>query len=151
MSVTFLVFSHHLRCSRELCLTFEAPSGGPLEEQQSAYLTFMSAPPTPSLSLSLANSQSPGSSRPRCLVLTSCICCCPQLPRELAGLCSLYRLSDKDGKGELTVQPDFQTVKIDSFTADRPGTPLCWAMSHITIALCVLFFWGVFSISHSHL
>lgn len=40
MSVTFLVFPHHLRCSRELRLTFEAPSGGPLDEQQPAYLTF---------------------------------------------------------------------------------------------------------------
>lgn len=41
--VTFLVFSHHLQGGRELCLTFEAPSGGPLEEQQPAHLTFMSA------------------------------------------------------------------------------------------------------------
>lgn len=50
--VTFLIFSHHLRSGQRLCLTFEAPSGRPLEEQQPAHLTFMSAfkeqpPPTP--------------------------------------------------------------------------------------------------------
>lgn len=55
--VTFLVFSHHLRWGRGLCLTFEAPSGSPLKEQQPAHLTFMSAftaaplPDPPSLSL----------------------------------------------------------------------------------------------------
>lgn len=41
--VTFLIFSHHLRSGQRLCLTFEAPSGRPLEEQQPAHLTFMSA------------------------------------------------------------------------------------------------------------
>ena len=41
--VTFLIFSHHLWSGQRLCLTFEAPSGGPLEEQQPAHLTFMSA------------------------------------------------------------------------------------------------------------
>ena len=49
--VTFLIFSHHLWSGQRLCLTFEAPSGGPLEEQQPAHLTFYEcfqrAPPTP--------------------------------------------------------------------------------------------------------
>lgn len=74
--VTFLVFSHHPECSPEPCLTFEAPRGGLLED-----LTFMSMPPPALRSLSA------GHSRPQRRVLTSC--CCPQLPRELTGLCSL--------------------------------------------------------------
>lgn len=45
VSVTFPVFSHHLRCSQELCLTFEVPSGGPSDEQQPVYLTFYESHP----------------------------------------------------------------------------------------------------------
>lgn len=133
--VTFLIFSHHLRCGRGLCLTFEAPSGGPLEEQQPAlcdlYECFHSAS---SLSSSpLFSNHNPfvwllAPLEARCLVLTSWICWCPWLPGEPSGLCSLsrYRLADEDGKGE-------QTVKMDSFTADRQGTPLCWSMPQLSL------------------
>lgn len=43
--VTFLVFSHELRCCWELRLTFQAPAGGLLEEEQPLLWPF-SPPPT---------------------------------------------------------------------------------------------------------
>lgn len=117
MLVTFPVFSHHLRCSQELCLTFEVPSGGPSDEQQPVYLTFYKSHPhiLSALAPSLPLPNSPVSSKTRVSCATSCTCRRPRLPRELACLSRLYRLSDKDGRGELTVQPDFQTVKMDGF------------------------------------
>ncbi len=140
--VTFHVFSHHLRCGRGLCLTFEAPSSSPLDEQQPAHLTFMSAFTVPLTTPPLSSLQptlcwllwTPVSSADKLDLLLSLA---PQRAGWPLQPVSRYRLADKDGKGEQTVWLDFQTVKKDSFTAERPGTPLCWAMPHITVALCV--------------
>lgn len=117
--VTFLPLSHHLWCGWGLCLTFEAPSGRQQEEKKPAHLTFTRAfmetpfPTPPNTHLPLGRV----SWLHHTYVLTSWLCCCHSLLRELA---CIHRpslgigLLTKDGEGEQTVltrrQIDFPEI-----------------------------------------